>query len=48
MTARLGRGFWWVVGGCVVLLVLVVAWIDGGERQLEPIVEEIPVPESAQ
>lgn len=39
---------WWVLVVLAVLGLLIVAWIDGGERQLRPIAEEIAVPGSAQ
>jgi hypothetical protein len=35
------------IAGAVVVLVLIYAWVDGGERALRPIVEPIPVPASA-
>jgi hypothetical protein len=31
----------------LVLLMLVLAWLDGGERALRPIEQDIPVPEGA-
>ena len=36
----------WIAGAVVVLL-LIYAWIDGGERALHPIVQPIAVPASA-
>jgi hypothetical protein len=35
------------IAGAVVVLVLIYAWIDGGERALHPIVQPVPVPASA-
>lgn len=37
----------WIAGG-VVALVLVYAWIDGGEEPLRPIAEPVAVPEASQ
>ena len=36
---------WWAAG--LVALLLVYAWIDGGEEPLRPVVEPIAVPERA-
>lgn len=36
----------WIVGA-VIVLVLIYAWIDGGERALHPIDQPIPVPAAA-
>ncbi len=47
MTGRIGRGTWVVIGALALIAVLVFAWIDGGEREIELIVEEIPVPKGA-
>lgn len=35
------------IAGAIVVLVLIYAWIDGGERPLRPIVEPVAVPETA-
>lgn len=43
---RLGRPVLWGAGGLVFLLI-VIAWIDGGERPLRPIVEEVALPAAA-
>ena len=37
----------WIAGGLVVL-VLVHAWIDGGEEPLRPIAQPVEVPEPVQ
>ena len=42
-----GKRMGWIAGALVVLL-LVYAWIDGGEEALHPISEPIAVPEHAQ
>jgi hypothetical protein len=36
------------VAGAVIVLVLIYAWIDGGERALHPIVQPVEVPVGAQ
>lgn len=41
---RLGRRKAALLAG-LVLLVLILAWYQGGERALRPIEEDIPVPE---
>jgi hypothetical protein len=38
---------WVAIGAVLLLAILVLAWIDGGEREIELIVEDIPVPEGA-
>jgi hypothetical protein len=35
------------IAGAVVAVVLVYAWIDGGEEPVRPIVEPVAVPEAA-
>lgn len=35
-----------IAAACLVLLVLLAAWIDGGEVPLHPIVQKIETPES--
>lgn len=47
MAGRVGKGVWAAIGALVLLATLLIAWIDGGEREIELIVEEIPVPEGA-
>lgn len=47
MAGRIGKGVWIAIGAVLLLAILVLAWIDGGEREIELIVEEIPVPEGA-
>lgn len=47
MASRMGRAGWVAIGAVLLLAILVMAWIDGGEREIELIVEEIPVPEGA-
>ena len=42
-----GRRIGWVAA-VLVALVLVYAWIDGGEEPLRPIVQPIEVPEAGQ
>lgn len=37
----------WVVGGAVVLL-MALAWFDGGEEPLHPIAEDVALPEPGQ
>ena len=37
----------WIAGG-LVALVLVYAWIDGGEEPLRPIAQPVEVPEPVQ
>ena len=41
-----GKRVGWIVA--VVVVLLIYAWIDGGEEPLRPIVEPVPVPETAQ
>jgi len=36
------------IAGVIVALLLIYAWIDGGEEALHPIVQPIPVPAAAQ
>jgi hypothetical protein len=40
---RLARPVLWGAGGLVVFLIA-IAWIDGGERPLRPIVEDVALP----
>ncbi|GGA04657.1 hypothetical protein T8S45_04875 [Blastomonas marina] len=47
MAGRIGKGMWVAIGAVLLLAILVLAWIDGGEREIELIVEDIPVPEGA-
>lgn len=47
MAGRIGKGVWVAIAAAVLLAILAFAWIDGGEREIELIVEEIPVPEGA-
>ena len=47
MAGRIGKGMWVAIGAGLLLAILVLAWIDGGEREIELIVEDIPVPEGA-
>ena len=42
-----GKRMGWIAGALLVLL-LVYAWIDGGEEALHPIIESIAVSEHAQ
>lgn len=42
-----GKRMGWIAGALVVLL-LIYAWIDGGEEALHPISEPVPVPQGAQ
>lgn len=35
-----------LIGGALIVLVLAVAWLDGGEEPLHPIVVAIETPES--
>jgi hypothetical protein len=44
---RLSRR-WVMTGAVVVALLAVLAWIDGGEKALRPIAQEIELPEAAQ
>ncbi|MFN4114644.1 MAG: hypothetical protein ACK4GD_11965 [Sphingomonadaceae bacterium] len=37
-----------LTGAGLVLLVLLYAWVDGGEQALRPIVQPVAVPESGQ
>jgi hypothetical protein len=43
---RLARPVLWGAGGLAILLI-VIAWIDGGERSLRPFVEEVALPAAA-
>ena len=36
----------WIAGGLIALL-LVYAWVDGGEEPLRPIAQPVPVPGAA-
>lgn len=47
MAGRIGKGMWVAIGVVLLLAILAIAWLDGGEREIELIVEEIPVPEGA-
>lgn len=47
MASRMGKAGWAAIGGVLLLAILAAAWIDGGEREIRLIVEEIPVPEGA-
>ena len=47
MAGRIGKGVWVAIAAVVLLVILALAWIDGGEREIELIVEEVPVPEGA-
>lgn len=42
-----GKRVGWIAGALVVLL-LIYAWVDGGEEPLHPISEPVAVPEHAQ
>ncbi len=47
MASKMGKAGWAVIGGLLLLAILAAAWIDGGEREIHLIVEDIPVPEGA-
>ncbi len=47
MAGRVGKDIWAAIGALALLAILLIAWLDGGEREIELIVEEIPVPEGA-
>lgn len=44
MARRIGRNHWLALAGLAVLGLLAWAWIDGGERPLAPVSEEVVLP----
>ena len=41
------RKQWPIYAGCAAVLVLAIAYVDGGEEPIHPIVQQISTPESA-
>lgn len=45
MARRIGKYHWLALAGLALLGLLAWAWIDGGERALAPVSEEVILPE---
>ncbi len=39
---------WWLLGAVVAVVLIALAWIEGGEEPLRPIAEDVALPELGQ